>query len=282
VIAVKRLLNALDDHGCRPRRVGGQWSARCPAHEDRHPSLSLTRGRDDRVLLNCHAGCPIESVVSALGLTIRDLMPSDNSDTDKTPRRRPESRVSSVSVSSAPSGRTYPTARAAVANLERRRGRRSMSWTYHNATGEPVGVILRWDRPGGKMIIPVSRFEDGWQIAGMPSPRPLYRMGELRNAVRVYICEGEKAADAASSLGLIATTSAHGSSSPHKSDWTPLAGKECILLPDNDDAGRAYAEAVADILHRLRPRPIVKIVDLPGLPPGGDIADLVSAGRSSI
>jgi putative DNA primase/helicase len=32
-----------------------RWAARCPAHEDRNPSLSITRR--DRWLLHCHAGC---------------------------------------------------------------------------------------------------------------------------------------------------------------------------------------------------------------------------------
>ena len=281
-MVVEWVVATLQDHGCAPRRVGREWSARCPAHEDRHPSLSLTRGRDGRALLHCHAGCPIESVVSALGLTVRDLMPSCDTYTYEIPRRRVQTRNSYVSVPSGPSGRAFPTARAAVADLERHRGRRSQSWTYHNMDGDPVGLILRWDRPGGKDIIPVSRFADGWRIAGMPAPRPLYRRGDLQNAKRVYICEGEKAADAARSLGLVATTSAHGSASPHKADWSPLAGRECVILPDNDPAGRAYAEAVTDLLHRLRPLPNVRILDLPGLPPGGDIADLVSAGRSSI
>lgn len=49
-----------------------RWIARCPAHDDRDPSLSI-RDAGDRVLLKCHAGCPAEAVVSALGLELRDL-----------------------------------------------------------------------------------------------------------------------------------------------------------------------------------------------------------------
>lgn len=52
---------------------GGQWSARCPAHDDRHNSLSLSVGADGRVLLRCHAGCHAGDITAALGLTVRDL-----------------------------------------------------------------------------------------------------------------------------------------------------------------------------------------------------------------
>ena len=58
-------------HGVR--RNGSGWQARCPAHEDRSPSLSIAGGRDGRTLLNCFAGCSPENIVQALGLTLRDL-----------------------------------------------------------------------------------------------------------------------------------------------------------------------------------------------------------------
>ena len=48
------------------RRVGDGWMARCPAHDDRKPSLSLRRADDGRVLVCCHAGCGQERVIAAL------------------------------------------------------------------------------------------------------------------------------------------------------------------------------------------------------------------------
>jgi hypothetical protein len=52
----------------------GRWMARCPAHEDSTPSLSVTVGDKHPVLLTCHAGCAPESVLGALGLTMAELM----------------------------------------------------------------------------------------------------------------------------------------------------------------------------------------------------------------
>jgi len=53
----------------------GRWVARCPAHEDRSPSLSIRELDDGRVLLKCFAGCDTEDVLSAVGLEFSDLFP---------------------------------------------------------------------------------------------------------------------------------------------------------------------------------------------------------------
>jgi hypothetical protein len=55
------------------RRSGSGWVARCPAHDDRRPSLSIAEGEDGRVLLYCHAGCATRDVVAAMGLRMADL-----------------------------------------------------------------------------------------------------------------------------------------------------------------------------------------------------------------
>ncbi len=51
-----------------------RWIARCPAHEDRSPSLAI-REVDDRILLHCFAGCDVYEIVSAVGLELSDLFP---------------------------------------------------------------------------------------------------------------------------------------------------------------------------------------------------------------
>jgi hypothetical protein len=146
-------------------------------------------------------------------------------------------------------------------------------WEYREANGQPVGFVARWDFPNGKIVRPISRRGSKWVIAAMEPPRPLFNLPKLAAAERVLVVEGEKCVDAAEALGFIATTSAGGASAAHLTDWKPLAGKEVWLLPDNDAAGRKYAEDAAAILGRLSPPARVKIVELPGLPEGGDIVD---------
>ena len=53
----------------------GRYIARCPAHDDRSPSLAIKDGDDGRVLIHCFAGCEPQSVLDAIGLTFSDIMP---------------------------------------------------------------------------------------------------------------------------------------------------------------------------------------------------------------
>lgn len=58
------------------RRAGeGRWIARCPAHDDRRPSLSIARGRDGRTLIYCFGGCSPAEVLAEMGLRMVDLYP---------------------------------------------------------------------------------------------------------------------------------------------------------------------------------------------------------------
>ena len=56
------------------RRAGrGRFMARCPAHDDSSPSLSIREGRNGRVLVRCFAGCALDAVLDARGLRMSDL-----------------------------------------------------------------------------------------------------------------------------------------------------------------------------------------------------------------
>ncbi len=71
MIQATTLLSRLDN----PRQIGpDRWQARCPAHEDRTPSLSI-RITDEHVLLFCHAGCEVSAILAALSLQWRDICP---------------------------------------------------------------------------------------------------------------------------------------------------------------------------------------------------------------
>src|SRR5262245_36187767 len=176
------------------KKAGNGWSVRCPAHDDRRASLSLSEGDDGTVLVKCHAGCDTSAILAALGLKLADLFPLKPSPTRTRNGKRPTG------------GRTVATAEDTVAALARHRAKRSALWTYHNAQGEPVGVVVRWDKPDGIDTRPVARHDDGWRIAAMPDPRPLYGLPDLAAVRRVVVCEGEKATDAARALGFTATT----------------------------------------------------------------------------
>lgn len=71
-MTAETLLARLD----KVRQTGpNSWSARCPAHDDRHPSLAVTEKQDGRVLIFCRALCPTPDILAAVGLTLSDLFP---------------------------------------------------------------------------------------------------------------------------------------------------------------------------------------------------------------
>jgi hypothetical protein len=225
--------------------------------------------------------------VAAVGLTLADLFPAK---TDPKAGRNGQPRGGTAAPGGQGGGErgsdsAWATAAAAIEALSRKRGKPSGRWDYRSAEGDLVGVVLRWDTPTGKDIRPLARHADGWRLGAMPEPRPIYRLPELLAAdagVPVVVVEGEKACDAAVSCGLLATTSAGGAQAANKSDWRPLGGRKVIVLPDADAAGETYAATVARLCVAAGAEE-VRIVRLreyaPGLPEGGDIADVLTDER---
>ena len=78
------------DHLEKVRQPGaGRWIARCPAHDDKGPSLSIRELEDGRVLLHCFAGCEVEAILDAVGMTFGDLFPPRPLGHCTHPERRP-------------------------------------------------------------------------------------------------------------------------------------------------------------------------------------------------
>jgi hypothetical protein len=65
-----------------------RWLARCPAHDDRQPSLSIRELPDGLVLVHDFAGCAVQDVLSAVGLRLDDLFPDRTRDDHRAKRTR--------------------------------------------------------------------------------------------------------------------------------------------------------------------------------------------------
>ena len=217
------------------------------------------------MLFNCHAGCEPDAVVQALGLQWCDLYPEP-----LKPSRGSRPNGTPAVSAKTPPGRTFDSLDSVEQAYRDQLGEPSGHWTYANTEGLAVGVVLRWDQAKGKTFRPAWKIGDAWQMT-YPAVRPLYRLSELSKARRVYVVEGEKAADALASLGVESTTSAGGASSAAKADWSPLKGRQVFILPDADDAGEKYADEV-------RERTGGVVLDLPGLTAGTghDVVDWIS------
>ena len=112
-------------------------------------------------------------------------------------------------------------------------------WPYHDPEARLIGYVARFDyvddagKPA-KDYLPITYCDLGkgrraWRAKGIPEPRPLYGLPGIvtRTDAPIIVAEGEKAADAAAILfpDMTATTPPHGAKSPHKADWSAVAGR---------------------------------------------------------
>jgi hypothetical protein len=221
------------------RRNGSGAVALCPAHDDHRQSLSVDEGDDGRALVHCHAGCEAAAIVAKLGLGTADLFAEK------------------------PAGPTV------VAEYE-----------YRDATGTLIYVVERRNPKDFRQRRPDGNGGWHWNLKDV-TPLP-YRLPELRAADAaepVIVVEGEKDVETLARYGFVATTNSGGAGK-----WKPelskhLAGRRVIVLPDNDDAGRAHAAAVAKALAGIASS--VRILDLPALPAKADASDFFMAHGSA-
>jgi len=162
---------------------------------------------------------------------------------------------------------------------ERRRGREPEAvYRYLDEQGELLFEVVRFPGKDFRQRRPDGNGGWVWGLKGVR--RVLYRLPEVLAAVRegrtVFVAEGEKDADNLTALGLTATTAPMGAGKWQPEYGEALRGARVVILPDNDEPGRKHAEAVAKALAGVAAE--VKAVELPGLPPKGDVSDWLGAG----
>lgn len=178
----------------------GQWMGRCPAHEDRNPSLSI-RQIGNRARVHCFAGCDDVDVLAALGLQVRDLW-------DEVREVRCHSSKGAFTAQ-------------AVASYE-----------YRDAAGRVVSVV---HRTADKKFYPDAQLRADGVLLNLPEVIAAVAAGR-----EVWVVEGEEDAHAAALLGLTATTSKGGAQAWRKTDVTALKGAHVVVCGDNDAAGGKY------------------------------------------
>jgi len=261
---VDRVLEALEAHGCRPKAKGDHHQAKCPAHGGKdYDSLTVSRGDDGRVLLACHSrNCSYPDIMHALGLEEADGF-------ERT-----------------------AVYQGQVIGLRRCPDREELepeeTYDYTDEKGRLLFQVLRYRMNGGKTFRQRTKDESGgwvWSLRGVT--RVLYRLPDLRKAIAehrtVYVVEGEKDVETLRRLGLTATCCC-GGACDKPANWLPqytetLRGAEVAILPDNDEPGRKHANIVLEALEGVAKQ--VRVVDLPDLPPKGDVSDWVQAGGTA-
>lgn len=169
-------------------------------------------------------------------------------------------------------------------------------YEYRNEDDSLAMLVARIEQDGKKTIRPctVNKYSDGckeWHFKTLSDERPLYRLPQLLEAPvkPVLISEGEKCADAAALFSDYASvTWSGGSNALAKTDFAPLAGRDVIILPDHDEAGRKAASDLGAILTNVGAASI-HVVDIGRLAEacdmtpekGFDIADAVENGLNA-
>jgi len=219
----------------------------CPAHPDDKQSLSTSIG-DKGIVATCHAGCSFPQICHAARVTATWMFERSN---------KPKLRITGT-------------------------------WNYCDELGEVIFRTIRTEdgtlKPDGK---PKKDFiqqrpdgNGGWKNSVKGVRVIPYRLPDLwlSNDV-VLIVEGEKHCDRLAELGFTATCNAAGAG---KNKWKPehsefLRGRDVVILPDNDRAGRDHARNVAKSLIEHGANS-VRVAILTGLPDKGDVIDFLNAG----
>lgn len=219
----------------------GQYTAVCPAHDDKHASLSVSSGKDGKIILKCHAGCSTEKVLAAMGLKMSDLFPGKAESAGKK-------KITAVYEYQNESGETV----------------------YQKVRYEPKGFSCR--RPGTDGWI--------YSLTGIKKVlyRLPQLIKAVKNGKTVYVAEGEKDVETMTKLGRTATCNFDGAGE-HK--WKKGYGRffrnaAVVILPDNDETGKKFSVSIAENLCETAKS--VKLLDLtkewPDLPEHGDVSDI--------
>jgi hypothetical protein len=154
-------------------------------------------------------------------------------------------------------------------------GEELASYTYRLADGTPYLLVRKFVDANGRKQFPQSRWDGGAWVNGKPNGHKIpYRLPELiaaPSSATIYIAEGEKDCDALARLSFVATCNSEGAGK-WTSDLNPhFRDRSVVILPDNDASGRSHAEQVARNLEQIAAS--VRVVELPDLPPKGDVSD---------
>lgn len=237
------------------KKTGANWMAKCPAHDDQKPSLSIKQGREGGIVLFCHGGCETKNVLAAAGWSVADIQSG-----------RPDKN----------GNRYYSKNKTEVASFD-----------YRDESGKLLYQAVRYEPKDFKQRRPDG--VGGWIFNLEGVARVLYRLPELiadDSNGWVFIPEGEKHVDALRTLGLVATCNVGGAGKWRNEYAKHLRGRRVCILPDNDPhktedgkrhyKGQAHAVKIYDSLRDTAK--CVIILALPDLPLKGDVLDWLGAG----
>lgn len=233
------------------KNQGGYFVARCPAHDDHEPSLSITPGKTQPIVLRCHAGCQTEDILAALDLTWDDIsLPKEEQKDD---------------------GEWTPV------------GPASHVYDYRDEDGKLLFQVLRVPQPGGQKTfrqrVPDVTAKNDWRWSLGDVKRVIYRLPEIIEALDggevIYIAEGEKDVEALVRQGVAATCNS-GGAGKWRDEYTDLfIDAHVKIIADKDKPGQAHARQVADQIVEIAGSVMILESAI-----GKDVTEHLGAGKS--
>ena len=235
------------------KRYGTKAQCRCPAHDDKCASLTITKGQKC-TLFHCHAGCTLDSVLSAAGLEKKDIFYEQQ----------------------------RSNWRAYVESREKRRI--EAVYNYVSCNGRYAFTKIRLE--GKKLLYGI--LENERFSYGLPRNTPRKSLKAIYGNIEVikkaiaegkpiFIPEGEKDVDTLTKQGYIAFT--YGASNDWQSEFSELVkGANVIIFSDNDEPGKRVANAILNDIQTVAKSAKI-IVPMPDVPKA-DITDYFEAGHS--
>lgn len=273
-VQLQRLVLALEQAGCAPRRDGEGFRAKCPAHGGHNATALSIRDGQQAILVTCFAqGCSAEDVVQSLGLDMSALFYNErfsHAFAPTTSQARPQRLHRPASVAEQRAAFVCPvplTERPADVPDQRHLKEGTVwfggAWVYHDETGTPLYRVVRWN--GAHLGSKGKDFRQGAYVGGrflnamtLPSGEPcqrvLYRLPEVRAVVQkggtVILVEGEKCADQLGALvpasDPVVVTTAPGGAGKWKDAFAEClrGAARAIVLLDDDKSGHLHGQAV--------------------------------------
>ena len=225
---------------------GDEAKAICPFHKDRDPSLSVN---NQTGLFTCFGCGAAGSIFDFYAKTHDMALPGDFS------------KVLAGIAEDFTIGNIKQIVKPTV----------TARYDYKDEAGNLVYQIERLEPKSFRIRRPDGQ---GWLYNAKGVKIIPYHLPEILKAIEIIVCEGEKDADKVAALGFTATTNPFGAGKWPDHFGPYFAGKHVVLIPDNDDQGRAHMKQVAAILKG--PAASIRWLELPGLLEKGDVSDFIA------
>lgn len=230
------------------------YQCKCPAHDDRKASLTITQG-NNKILLHCHAGCKVNDILSKINLKMSDMYDNENNNKKTLSWQKRLEMYKNKEIEA--------------------------TYTYTDKNNKYLYTKVRFK--GKEITYGILNKEKDMLVLNLNNtPKQLYNLPNFLKAVQngetVYFVEGEKDVETLKRFNMTATTC--GGVGDWKEEFAEyFKGAEVVILPDNDEVGFKLAKSVKNAIKNYAFSVKTVIVSSSAK---GDVTDFLTTEKHSI